>query len=566
MAGGLQPFLLQEQYRMHPSIAHFPSKTFYNNQLISNVLASDRPLPLGFDWPNTNIPVVFINVSPVASTFHPSSTSSTTSLMKQKNIRNVNNNNTTISTTTTIGDIMSTDLIKGYAADYTDDELLGASIPISGGFEKVSNTTRSSYYNELEVDTVMKVITELVETGQHSLDSIGVISPYNAQVRVLVDRCVERGWMHVNTDNHTLSNNYNNDNNNRNGKKNDIDINNVDTEDDGTFNLKQPHETLYEIPSLRSSIQKHKHNNKNKMNVSNSINDVDMLYENELTIHNMTSFMNDNDPFSTVQRGPTTPTTPTTTVTKVNNDDDKNEEKKVLSTNEINQIKESFLKRFEHETATVMRSTSSASHSKLKSWKKSNNNNNNNNSINGDDINDNETTEDDLELYFNPTNFRDEDNNMNINQANNINSDNNMKNVNSDSTAAASEDSKSSSSQIEVRSVDGYQGREKNIIIISAVRSNRQGKLGFLKDWRRLNVAITRAKSGLIVIGDSNTLRHDKHWCEFIQWCQDEGCFINGDVNSDILLNKYVSGNEHFKKRFQKNIIKKTSSIFDNKR
>lgn len=63
---------------------------------------------------------------------------------------------------------------------------------------------------------------------------------------------------------------------------------------------------------------------------------------------------------------------------------------------------------------------------------------------------------------------------------------------------------------IEIGTVDGFQGREKDSIIISMVRSNEQGEVGFLSDERRTNVAITRAKRHVCIIGDSVTLRTNK--------------------------------------------------------
>mmetsp|Transcript_4613 Transcript_4613/g.6660 ORF Transcript_4613/g.6660 Transcript_4613/m.6660 type:complete len:991 (+) Transcript_4613:232-3204(+) len=75
---------------------------------------------------------------------------------------------------------------------------------------------------------------------------------------------------------------------------------------------------------------------------------------------------------------------------------------------------------------------------------------------------------------------------------------------------------------VEVNSVDGYQGRERDIIIASMVRSNRRGSIGFLKDWRRLNVAWTRAKYGLIMVGDSDTLSQSEnpYWNAVVKFCE----------------------------------------------
>ena len=76
---------------------------------------------------------------------------------------------------------------------------------------------------------------------------------------------------------------------------------------------------------------------------------------------------------------------------------------------------------------------------------------------------------------------------------------------------------------LEIKTVDGYQGREKDVIVLSAVRANEAGELGFLTDRRRLNVAITRARRGLIVLGHPRTLRNDSSWASWCDWASERG-------------------------------------------
>lgn len=71
--------------------------------------------------------------------------------------------------------------------------------------------------------------------------------------------------------------------------------------------------------------------------------------------------------------------------------------------------------------------------------------------------------------------------------------------------------------------IDGFQGQEKDIIYISLTRSNDRGTIGFLNDYRRLNVALTRAKKKLIIIGDSATLCIDKVYLSLIEHIEKHG-------------------------------------------
>lgn len=79
--------------------------------------------------------------------------------------------------------------------------------------------------------------------------------------------------------------------------------------------------------------------------------------------------------------------------------------------------------------------------------------------------------------------------------------------------------------EMRISTIDSFQGQEKEIIILSLVRSNDEGEIGFLKDYRRMNVAITRAKEQLFVIGDSATIGADAFYNFFLTYIETSGTY-----------------------------------------
>ncbi|CAI5731648.1 unnamed protein product [Peronospora farinosa] len=81
--------------------------------------------------------------------------------------------------------------------------------------------------------------------------------------------------------------------------------------------------------------------------------------------------------------------------------------------------------------------------------------------------------------------------------------------------------------EVEINTIDGFQGREKDIIILSTVRADPKAGVGFLNDIRRMNVALTRAKFACYVIGKENTLRSSKPWSALLDHVYDKQCIVH---------------------------------------
>lgn len=78
---------------------------------------------------------------------------------------------------------------------------------------------------------------------------------------------------------------------------------------------------------------------------------------------------------------------------------------------------------------------------------------------------------------------------------------------------------------LDIKTIDGFQGEERDVIYISLVRSNASHEIGFLNDLRRMNVAITRAKKKLVVIGDSATISSSNFYKLFLEYCEKNGLY-----------------------------------------
>ena len=85
------------------------------------------------------------------------------------------------------------------------------------------------------------------------------------------------------------------------------------------------------------------------------------------------------------------------------------------------------------------------------------------------------------------------------------------------------EDLKRYARSISVNTIDSFQGQERDVVYISMTRSNEQGNIGFLSDIRRMNVAMTRARKKLVVVGDSVTLSQFPFYADFIEYAESIG-------------------------------------------
>ena len=157
---GIEPLLLDTQYRMHPGIALHPSKAFYGGRIRSGVEASDRPPLDGLRWPNADLPIAFLNVRGKEQT------------------RLVGGSGA--------GAQSEADALDGALVDAEDET-----------YPAAASAQATSYANPVEADAVCRLVNALVGRGELSDSSVGVITPYSAQANLLQQRRLGGGNVEV---------------------------------------------------------------------------------------------------------------------------------------------------------------------------------------------------------------------------------------------------------------------------------------------------------------------------------------------------------------------------------
>lgn len=117
--------------------------------------------------------------------------------------------------------------------------------------------------------------------------------------------------------------------------------------------------------------------------------------------------------------------------------------------------------------------------------------------------------------------------------------------------------------ELEIMSVNAFQGREKDFIILSCVRGNDSNTIGFVSDPRRLNVAITRAKYGLMILGNPRSLSKNKLWRSLLLHYRENGVLVEGPLENLHLSLVPLSTPQTNKSGFLLNKIKPSGFSFD---
>jgi senataxin len=115
---------------------------------------------------------------------------------------------------------------------------------------------------------------------------------------------------------------------------------------------------------------------------------------------------------------------------------------------------------------------------------------------------------------------------------------------------------------VDVNTVDSFQGSEQDMVIISTVRTidSDSQTLGFLHDYRRLNVAVSRAKYACFIVGNQNALVYDTYWENLIDYLKNLDCVIslkNTKYIEEKEINKFISNREEKEKERRKKFIQK---------